>query len=169
MSRYAELLRRHRVRDAQVVAKYPPRQILRFTARSLWLLLIRLPLGLVGLVIHFLPYQAVALAAKWLTKTEDRAATNKVLASMVFYPLTWILLAAAAGAFSSSAALLALVLGPLTGGVALRLYLRSALFWDRVRGFLLLRSSKPQVVELRKRRRQAAEAIEGLVELYTPD
>ncbi len=166
---YSQELRQHRLRDEQVIAEYPPRQIARFTAKSLWLLLIRLPLGLVGMVIHFLPFQAASLAAKWLTQTEDRAATHKVLASMVFYPLTWILLAIAAGTWSWGAALLVLVLGPLTGGVALRLYLRSALFWDRARGFLLLRSGKPQIVELKRRRRQAAEAIERLVELYPRD
>ncbi len=167
--RYDDELHRHRLRDELVVAEYRPRQIARFTVESLGLLLIRLPLGLVGMVIHFLPFQAVALAARRLTETEDRAATHKVLASMVFYPLTWLLLAAAAGWFwGVGAALAALVLGPLTGGVALRLYLRGALVWDRARAFFLMRSRRPSIAELQQRRHQAVEAIERLVELYRP-
>ncbi len=166
---YARKLRRLRLRDELVVAKYRPREIRRFTLKSLWLVLIRLPLGLVGVLTHFLPFQAAAVAEKLLTKTEDRAATHKVLASMVFYPLTWVLLAAAAGwLWDWRAGLLALVLVPVSGGVALRLYLRSALFWRRARAFVLLRSGRPQVVELRRLRRAAAAAIQRLVELYQP-
>ena len=164
--RYGDGLRRLRLRDELVAAEYLPREIVRFVATSLWLVLIRLPLGLVGLVINVLPFQAAALAAKGLTRTEDRAATHKVLASMVFYPLTWLLLAVAAGwTWGLGAGLLALVLGPLAGGVALRLYLRSALFWDRARAFLLLRSSRPEVADLKQRRRAAVAAIERLVEI----
>ena len=166
--RYARELRRQRLRDELVAAEYRPREVARFTALSLWLVLIRLPLGLAGLIVHFLPFQAAALAARRLTKTEDRAATHKVMASMVFYPLTWAALAAAAGwARGAGAALLALALGPLTGGVALRLYLRSARFWDRARAFLLLARGKPEVAELLRRRAEAVQAIERLVELYS--
>ncbi len=167
--RYAGELRRHRLRDELVAAQYQRREVTRFIVTSLWLLLIRLPLGLVGIILNFLPFQAAALAAKWLTKTEDRAATHKVLASLVFYPLTWLLLAIATGwAWGPGAALLALVLGPLSGGGALRLYLRGALVWDRTRGFVLLHSGTSRVVELKERRREAVAAIERLVELYQP-
>ncbi len=165
--RYGEELRGHRLREELVAAKYRPWEVARFTAESLGLVLVRLPLGLAGMAVHFLPFQAAAMVAKWLTKTEDRAATHKVMASMVFYPLTWLALAAAAGwAWGLGAALLVLVLCPLTGGVALRLYLRGNLFWDRARAFLLLHSGKAQVGKLRQRRQEAVEAIERLVDLY---
>lgn len=168
--RYGSELRRLRLRDELVAAEYRPREIARFVARSLWLVLIRLPLGLVGMVINFLPFQAAALAAKWLTRSDDRAATHKVLASMVFYPLTWLSLAIALGwIWGLGAGILMLVLGPLAGGVALRLYLRSTLFWDRARAFLLLRSGRPDMAGLKQRRRAAVTAIERLVELYRPN
>ncbi len=165
--RYGGELRRQGLRDELVAAKYRPQEIVRFTTRSLWLLLIRLPLGLVGMVINVLPFQGAALAARRLTEDDDRTATYKVLASMVFYPLTWLLLAVAAGwTWGLGIGLLTLVLGPLTGGVALRLYLRSTLFWERARAFVLMRSGKPRVARLRRLRREAIEAIERLVELY---
>ncbi len=166
---YAETLRRHRLRDELVAASYRPREVLRFTGKSLWLLLIRLPLGLAGMAVHFLPFQAAALAARRLPETEDRVATYKAIASMVFYSLTWLVLAVAAGwVWGLGAALLALVLAPLCGGVALRLYLRGALLWERARAFVLLHSGRRSIAELKRRRRLAVEAIEELVELYQP-
>ncbi len=165
--RYADALRRHRLRDRLVAVRYRPREVIRFTSKSLWLLLIRLPLGLVGLAIHFLPFQAAALAARILPRTDDVRATYKIIASLVFHSLTWLVLIAAAGWIRGPvAALLALILVPLCGWVALRLYLRGALFWDRARAFVLLRSGKRKVVELLRLRREAVEAIGGLVELY---
>ncbi len=167
--RYACELQEHGLRDELVAAEYRPREVARFTLRSLWLLLIRLPLGLAGMVVNFLPFQAVALAVRRLPKTDDRAATHKLLASMVFYPLTWLLLAVATGwAWGAGAALAALVVGPVSSGVALRLYLRGALLWERARAFMLLRGGKPSIVELLRRRRAAVEAVERLVGLYQP-
>ena len=166
VARYDSELRGCRLLDEQVAASYPWRVVARFTARSLWLLLVRLPLGAVGLMIHFLPFQAASGAAKRWSGTADRAATYKVLASIVFYLLTWALVAGAAGwAWGWPAAPAALVLAPLCGGVALRLYLRGRLFWSRARGFLLMRGGKASA-ELRRRRQEAASAVEGLVELY---
>ncbi len=167
--RYHRELLRHALRDELVAAEYRPREIARFTLRSLWLLLIRLPLGLVGMVVNFLPFLAAALAARRLPETADRIATYKVFASIVFYPLAWLLLATASGwVWGAGAALFALVLGPVSGGVALRLYLRAALFWDRARAFVLLHSGKSSIVDLRRRRRAAVEAVERLVGLYQP-
>ncbi len=166
---YAGELRKHRLRDELVVAEYRSHEVARFTLRSLWLLLIRLPLGLAGMVMNFLPHQAAALAIKRLPKDDDRSATHKVFASMVFYPSAWLLLAIAAGwAWGAGAALGTLVLGPVSGGVALRLYLRSALFWSRARAFVLLHSGKSSIVELLRRRRAAVAAIERLIGLYQP-
>ena len=166
---YGRELRRLRLRDELVAAEYRPREVLSFTLKSLWLVLIRLPLGLVGAVLHLPAFLAVVVAERALTKTQDRAMTHKVMASMVFYSLTWLLLAAAAGwQWGVGAGLLALVLGPLTGGFALRLYLRGALFWDRARAFRRMRGGSGTATELLRRRRGAMAAIERLVELYQP-
>ncbi len=164
--RYDAALERTRLRDEQVAAVYRPGDVARFVAWSLWLLLIRLPLGAVGLAVHWLPFQAASFAARRLPETADRIATYKVLASLVFYPVTWVALAAAAGwAWGWPAALGALVLGPLTGGFALRLYLRGRLLASRLRALLLLRRGK--LAELRRLRGEAERAIERLVALYS--
>ncbi len=162
---YASELRKHRLDDELVAARYTRAEIVRFTIRSLWLLLIRGPLGLIGIVMHWIPFQAAALAAKRLAGTTDRIATYKILASMVFYLLTWISAAAVGALWGLPTALLALFFGPLTGGFALRLYLRSKLFRRRARGYLLMRSRNPWVAELRDHRQRAVTVINGLVEL----
>ena len=165
--RYEAELERHDLRDDQVVANHSAGAIARFVVRNLWLALIRLPLGLVGVVVHWLPFQAASWAGRRLPETEDRLATYKVIASMVFYPLTWLALAIGAGwNWGLPAGLLVMVLGPWSAGVALRLYLRSRLVLGRLRAFWLMHSGKPQVAELRRLRSEAFEAIERLVSLY---
>ena len=165
--RYEELLRHQRLLDEQVAATYPPAVIARFTLRSLWLLLIRLPLGLVGTLVHWLPFQAASWVARRWPETGDLKATYKVVASMVFYPLTWLALAIGAGwIWNLPAGFVILVLGPWSAGVALRLTLRSRLFWSRARGFLLLRSGKASIAELRRSRQEALQAIRRLVARY---
>ncbi len=166
--RYEAELERHALRDDQVAVTYSAGDVARFVAGNLWLLLIRLPLGLVGVIIHWLPFQAASWAGRRLPETADRLATYKVIASMVFYPLTWLALAIGAGwLWSLPAGLAMMVLGPWSAGVALRLYLRSRLVWSRLRGFWLMHSGKPQVTELRRLRGEAVTAIERLVELYS--
>ncbi|MEM7583125.1 MAG: 1-acyl-sn-glycerol-3-phosphate acyltransferase [Acidobacteriota bacterium] len=167
---YASELSRYRLHDEQVAARVSRAQFVRFSLLSLWLLLVRLPLGLVGTIVHWIPFQAASLVGRRRGRagSADQVATYKVLASMVFYLVTWTVLAVAAGVtWGFAAAGAALVLGPLTGGVALRLYLRSKLFWRRARGYLLLRSRAPWVDELRQHRHEAVQAIKGLVELYS--
>ncbi len=165
---YATELGKHQLSDDQVVAHYTAAEVVRFILLSLWLVLVRVPLGLIGIVVHWIPFKAASLAAKRLSGTTDRVATYKILASMVFYLLTWIGTAALVNLYwGFSASLLALVAGPLTGGVALRLYLRSKLLWQQVRGYLLIRSRKPSVTELRHRRQAAVTAINKLVEFYS--
>ena len=164
---YATALRRQRLTDAQVAATYPLRAAMRFALRSLWLLAVRLPLGLLGTAVHWLPFQVASLAARRLAGSPDRLATYKVLGSMVFYLLTWLLAAAVAGwLWGALAALAALVLAPLSGAVALKLYLRGRLLWSHARAFVLMRSSKASIAELRRLRGEAATAIDRLVGVY---
>ena len=167
VQRYDRSLRAHRLTDEQVAATYSPATVMRFTLRSLWLLFVRLPLGVVGASVHALPFLAASAGARRLAGTPDRLATYKLLASMVFYLVTWLALAATAGwLWGWPSALLALVLGPLSGGVALRLYLRSRLFWSRARAFLLLRGGRPRADRLRRQRHEARRELTRLIETY---
>lgn len=58
-------------------------------------LVIMLPLSIVGVVIHFPAYQVAKVLAFYFTHhgEDDIVSTVKVLASMLFMPLTWLILA----------------------------------------------------------------------------
>lgn len=81
---YDEQLAFFQLRDAQVAAEYPTAGVLRFVVKSLWLLLVRMPLAIVGTVLSFLLYLLVGRLAQWRVETPDVTATYKVLVSMLF-------------------------------------------------------------------------------------
>lgn len=61
-----------------------------------WALLILSPLAAFGIILHFPAYQLCKLTAHLFTRhgADDIASTVKVLAGIVFFPLTWIIAAA---------------------------------------------------------------------------
>jgi 1-acyl-sn-glycerol-3-phosphate acyltransferase len=69
---------------------YPLGLVLRYAIREGTALALGLPLALVGIVIHALPYQLTALAVRALRPEADSEATYKVAAGLVLYPLCWL-------------------------------------------------------------------------------
>lgn len=61
-----------------------------------WLLLIVSPLAIVGIIIHFPAYQIIKIIGDRYTKhgVDDIVSTVKIVAGIVFMPLTWIVIAA---------------------------------------------------------------------------
>jgi len=78
--------------------------------------------ALVGIVTHFPAYRLGGFLAIRISKTdEDVLSTAKIISAMLFFPLTWMLLSAAAFAGAGTlAALLTLVILPITGYLAMR-------------------------------------------------
>jgi 1-acyl-sn-glycerol-3-phosphate acyltransferase len=164
---YDEQLEHLQLADAQVAASYPPSGVLRFVLKSLGLLLVRMPLAVVGTVLNFLPYRVVGRLAERGDRERDVVATYKVIGSMIFYPLTWLVIAIAAGVlWGLWAALGAAVLGPLSALVALRFHERRDYFLRQARAFLLLTSGRRSIGELRRRRGEVLRRVEELAELY---
>lgn len=164
---YDELLDDMALTDAQVAARYPVPGSLRFVVWSLLILLLRLPLALVGTLYNAMPYQLADWIARRNVGTEDVTATYKLLASMLFYPLTWVAGALAGGWFWGwGGALMAGLLGPLSGFVALRFMERRRLLLRQVRAFFVLEGARRRSQELRLRRLAVSERLEELVALY---
>jgi 1-acyl-sn-glycerol-3-phosphate acyltransferase len=69
---------------------YPIGLVLRYAIREGTALAFGLPLALVGILIHALPYQGTALAVRALRPEPDTEATYKVAAGLVLYPLCWL-------------------------------------------------------------------------------
>lgn len=167
------------VTDAQVASGYPPRQVLGFLLESLALILLRLPLGAIGTLLNVLPYQAAGRFAAWKSPSADVDATYKVLASLLFFPLTWLAWSAAAYFASKATGLSSspgdawlwaagvFLLGPFTGYFALRLHQRGDFFWRQAKAFLRLQLGGRGVDELRRLRRAVRASVAELAEEWT--
>lgn len=164
---YDGLLQARRLDDDQVASQYPPSGVLRFTARSAWLLLVRFPLAAVGTVLNVVPFHLAGWFARRRVDSEDVVATYKLLASIVFYPASWIALAAVAGWLQGApGALAVLVVAPISGSVALRFFERKAHFLRQARAFFLLEIGKKPVAELRALRQEVVDKLQDLAQVY---
>lgn len=105
-------------------------------------LLLHLPLGLMGAVLNFIPYQITGWVTRRFARTPDEPATYMLMMALLAFPTAWIALGAAGWAVSGPlAGALALCLAPVTGVAAL--YLREAL--------QVLRRSRPTLGLVRQR------------------
>lgn len=164
---YDTELERLGVRDEQVASRYPWEGVARFVAKSLWRLLVRAPVGALGLVIHWPAWRTVRAIAGRASVTSDVVSTYKLFGSLVFYPLTWVLLSVVAGLLAGGwAALAALVAGPVTARVALAFHERRLHVERQARAFLLLRSRPELIDDLRERRRRVHRQVAELVERW---
>lgn len=62
----------------------------RFTLREGAALIGGLPLAVVGMIAHVVPYQVTRLVVRALPREEDMEATYKIVAALVLYPLIWL-------------------------------------------------------------------------------
>ncbi len=105
------------------LASYSRRFVLKHAILRSWYLILLSPLLIVGIALHFIPYQLSRLIAATQTRKgeHDMTSTVKFISAMVFIPLTWLLVAVAIDlAFGWKFALLSVPLSFLAGWVALR-------------------------------------------------
>ena len=94
------------------VGRFRTGRVALYMGLFLFRFLLLLPLGLPGLLLHYLPYRLVGLLSRRAVgKYDDILATAKAAAAFIVFPLTWL----AAGLLFWRA------LGPLAGGIALLL------------------------------------------------
>lgn len=84
-------LQRLRVTPETLGRVYGPTIVLRYAAREIVPVLLGLPLALLGLVLHALPYQLVRLGIRLARPDPDVAATYKLAGGVLIYPLAWAL------------------------------------------------------------------------------
>jgi len=157
--------------SARVVGRaYPPGAVARYAAREALVLVGGLPFALWGLVSHALPYALTALAARHLAKTTDVAATIKLVAGAVLYPVCWALEAWAvrrtAGGWGLALFLVALI--P-TGLFALGWQARLERVRRDARGFARFLWDRDLLAQLAARRRALVEETESLARLLPPE
>jgi hypothetical protein len=70
---------------------YAPSTVVRYAAREIVPLVLGLPLALVGVALHALPYALVHLGVRLARPEPDVEATHKLAGGVVVYPLAWAL------------------------------------------------------------------------------
>jgi 1-acyl-sn-glycerol-3-phosphate acyltransferase len=114
VEQYARELERLRVTPETLGRAYAPSVVLRYAAREIVPVILGLPLALLGMLLHALPYQLVRLGVRLSRPEADVEATHKIAGGVVIYPLAWafeVWLAAHVGG-PRLAALLVLALVP---------------------------------------------------------
>ncbi|HVS00079.1 MAG TPA: lysophospholipid acyltransferase family protein [Thermoanaerobaculia bacterium] len=164
---YDALLRKHRLRDAQIAAAYPSLPALRFVGRTLLRLVFPLPLAVIGTVLNWPPYRLVGEVVRRVVRTGDQQATYKLFGALFLFPLFWLLEAWLAGRWlGPGAAIVTFLAGPVTALATLRFYERARQFLREARAYLLLRFRKELAAELRGRREELFRQVEEVAELY---
>jgi len=123
VTRYDCLLRRADVdpRDLSVVERAPG-ALLSQVILKLIVIALLLPVALLGAITHYPAYRLIGFCARRFSRgSDDMLATIKMLAAVLLFPLTWLLLAVACRFYFGIAyALFALVILPLSAYIAMR-------------------------------------------------
>jgi hypothetical protein len=124
-------------------AKLERARAIRWTIFRLTSLIVLLLPGLLGIVVHFVPYRIIGALAHRVARRhgggEDVLATLKLIAGLLVFPLTWILLAiAVALALRPIVALVAVLLVPICAWAGLRFVELFVDFVERARGAWML-------------------------------
>jgi glycerol-3-phosphate O-acyltransferase / dihydroxyacetone phosphate acyltransferase len=135
--------------------------MLRYVARQLGLLTLLAPLGFVGMVVHFPAYHLIDFLAWRLSRDEDDVvSTIKVLGGMLFFPLSWIVVAVcSAWAWGWEAGLAALVVIPLTGLAGMWFMEAAGELGESARGWALSFTRRKLFARLCEERRIIRESI----------
>jgi glycerol-3-phosphate O-acyltransferase / dihydroxyacetone phosphate acyltransferase len=88
---YAERLRESGLSDGQLGQRYTARLVTRYALSNALNLVVMLPLALVGMLAHVVPYVLTDVIARRLVTTAEEEATDKMAAGLVLYPLCWVL------------------------------------------------------------------------------
>ncbi len=141
-------------------AGVPPVSPGRAVAAGLPKLLLLLPGALPGALLHYPAYRVAGSLATRMAEAEDVLATVKVLAAMLFFPLTWILAAVTvARVLGAAAGLASLIVVPLLGYAGLVFFEKLVDWWRAVRALFLFAFRRPTFERLREEGRVIREEI----------
>jgi 1-acyl-sn-glycerol-3-phosphate acyltransferase len=155
--------------DSELPGSYPPGVALRWAAREGFSLLLGMPLAILGMLLHAVPYWLTAGAVRALRRPAEEEATDKIVAGTLLYPLCWAMegwVAWALGGGWGLAALLTLLLP--TGFFALGWQERLWRVARETRAFLRFLADRDLRHRLIARRRALVEEMTALVRLVEP-
>jgi hypothetical protein len=167
VDRYDRMLRVTGFRDEQVISTYPKGHVLGYLARTLFRLLVFLPLAVAGITLNIIPYQITGIIAGKEEKTPQLQSTMKIFGGAFIYPIAWTVEALLAGLLMGGwAALSVVLLAPLTGYIAMKFNEERESFWQESLTYFRLYGGRGVWNDLRERRRRLAGQVTALAEEY---
>lgn len=161
---FRDRLARLGARVDDLYTDYTPSRVASFAAWNA-LALVLLPLALVGVVLWVVPYQLVRVAARLARPESDVAATVKLVAAIVFYPLGWAVLAWFAWTYLPAwSAIAVIALAPALGVFAAQYWLRRSAALANARAFLRTANRRALREHLRREAEQIADEVERVGE-----
>ena len=88
---FNRLCHRLGVSDYNLSVRYNSKVVRRFILRSLFMILVIFPIGLLGFINSFLPYLLTRISASVFSKGKDQYDTTKILAGTLFFSVFWFL------------------------------------------------------------------------------
>ena len=166
---YDHELDRLRVTPETLGRAYAPSIVLRYAAREIVPVVLGLPLALLGMLLHAVPYQLIRLGIRLARPEPDVEATYKIAGGVLIYPLAWALEAwLVARAFGPwPAVLLLLALAP-AGFFALAWQARVQDVTREATALLHFLGRRGLHARLLERRRALAEELERLAARVPP-
>jgi hypothetical protein len=149
---------------------YPAGVVVRYAVREGISLLAGLPVAVVGMALHGLPYGLTAALVARLRVDADTVATYKLGTGLVVYPLAWLAEGWVAWRLAGGWGLAAVVLALVPAGFfALAWHHRLARVRRQVRGFLRFLRDRNLHRRLADRRRALADELQALAALVPDD
>lgn len=150
--------------EALESASYRPQRVALFTAHRIARILLLVPLGVPGFVVHAPAWVAVGrLAHRYAKGASEVVSTAQILGGMLLYPLTWIGLSGAVYVWLGPVAGgITLALAPLSGYAALRLMEQADSLITAARGYLFFvagREGFPRLAAAQQALRKDLEAV----------
>jgi len=173
LTEYDEMLAATGLRDEQVGATYASSAIFGIAARSLFALIVRLPLSIVGTALNWIPFQIARVFARG--KDQDKMATWSLFSSMIIFPGLWLVQAAVCSAIVTGwfgllsgwlVFLTVLLAAPLTGRATLRFHDLLHRLYHEVRAWFILRSRKTLAGRLVAKRLEVLDQLAGFLAIY---
>jgi glycerol-3-phosphate O-acyltransferase / dihydroxyacetone phosphate acyltransferase len=167
IARYETALRQAELTPELLPSRgYRTGTVARVTAKAAVLLTLLLPLAVAGAVIHFPGWLVTDLVARPTARRHpDGVATVKAVGGLVFYPLTWVGLAVAAGLrWGVPVGLAVAGAAPLAGYAALRFIERVDWLAGSARGLLLALTGRRRFLRLIAERRAIREELLALAQ-----
>jgi len=154
------------ISDYNLSVRYNSQVVRRFILRSLFIILIMFPVGLLGFINSFIPYLLTKISTKVFSKGKDQYDTTKILTGTLFFSLFWYFQARFVyELFGLNMSLLYIVMLIPTSLVALLIEREQAQIIDSLRVFIILLRKSSLRRYLLKKRKNIEKELANLVKL----